>query len=149
MGASMKATSLTCVAALAAVSFSTSGFAADEAPKPVPAAPAAPAPEAPKVYAPTDLEALRMAIGQVVAVEGTIAISGESKSKTVRYLNFTRAYKESAGLVFFVSKGGEEFAMEKLALWVGKKVRATGKLAEFNGALQIEIEKWEQVQEVP
>lgn len=146
MRASMNASSLICVVALASVFFFTASLAADEAPKP---APTAPVPEAPKVYAPTDLEALRGAIGHTVAVEGTIVASGESKSKTVRYLNFTRAYKESAGLVFFVNKGGEAFALEKLAPWVGKKVRATGKLAEFNGALQIEIEKWEQVQEVP
>jgi hypothetical protein len=66
----------------------------------------------------------------------------------VRYLNFTKNYKESLGLVFFVSKGGEAFALEKLTPWVGKKIRATGKVAEHNGALQFEIEKWDQVQEI-
>lgn len=142
----MKVPSLLCAAAFLVLCVASGGLAADETPKPVPA-PAAT--EAAKVYAPIDLEALRMVIGQPVTVEGTLMASGESKAKTVRYLNFTKNYKESVGLVFFASKGGEEFGLEKLNAWVGKKIRATGKLAEHNGALQIEIEKWEQVQEVP
>lgn len=142
----MKASALFCVVVLTVVALSSTGRAADEKPKP---SPAAPAPEAAKVFAPTDLDALRPVIGQIVAVEGTIVASGESKTKTVRYLNFTKNYKESLGLVFFASKGGEEFALEKLTPWVGKKVRATGKVGEHTGALQIEIEKWEQIKEVP
>lgn len=141
----MKVTALVCGAALVAAFLSSSGLAAEVKPQPSSAAPVA---EAAKTYAPTDLDALRMVIGQTVSVEGTIVASGESKTKTVRYMNFTKNYKESLGLVFFVSKGGEEFALEKLTPWVGKKIRATGKVAEHNGALQIEIEKWTQVQEV-
>ncbi len=128
------------------VTLAAAGRAADETPKP---SPETPAPDVAKVFAPTDLAALRMVIGQPAAVEGTIMASGESKSKTVRYLNFTKNYKDSLGLVFFVSKGAEEFTLEKLTAWVGKKIRATGKVAEHNGTLQIEIEKWEQVQEIP
>jgi hypothetical protein len=139
----MKVTAILCSLAIACLA--SAGLAANEAPKP--AAPT-PATEAGKVFAPTDLDALRMEIGKIVTVEGTIVASGESKSKTVRYLNFTKNYRESLGLVFFVSKGGDEFALEKLAAWVGKKIRATGKVAEHNGALQIEIEKLAQVQEV-
>jgi RecJ-like exonuclease len=140
----MKVTALLCGATLAVATHFSTVRAADETPKP-----ATPAPEVAKVYAPTDLDALRPEIGQMVAVEGTIVVSGESKTKTVRYLNFTKNYKESLGLVFFTNKGGEEFALEKLVPWVGKKVRVTGKVGEHNGALQIEIEKWDQVQEVP
>ncbi|MGB8168966.1 MAG: hypothetical protein WCF18_15820 [Chthoniobacteraceae bacterium] len=136
---------LVCIALLLVGTLPLDTFAAAETTKPSATAPPA---EPAKVYAPSDLDALRMAIGQTVAVEGTIVASGESKTKTVRYLNFTKNYKESLGLVFFVSKGGEEFAMEKVAAWVGKKIRASGKVAEHNGALQIEIEKWEQVQEI-
>ncbi len=131
---------------MVAVTLSVTGRAADETPKPSPEPPVA---EVAKVFAPTDLAALRMVIGQPAAVEGTIMASGESKSKTVRYLNFTKNYKDSLGLVFFVSKGAEEFTLEKLTAWVGKKIRASGKVAEHNGTLQIEIEKWEQVQEIP
>lgn len=116
---------------------------------PKPAAAADVSADPSKVYAPTDLDALRAAIGQTVTVTGTIAASGESKTKTVRYLNFTKNYRESLGLVFFVSKGGDAFSLEKLNAWVGKKVRATGKVGEFNGTLQMEIEKLEQLQETP
>ena len=139
------------VAAL--VFLAASAVAAGPTPKPAtpaPPPPATPSPaEAAKVYSATDLDALRGAVGQTVTVTGTIVLSGESKTKTVRYLNFTKNFRESLGLVFFVSKGGEEFALEKLAPWVGKKVSATGKVGEYNGSLQMEIEKWEQVKETP
>jgi hypothetical protein len=103
---------------------------------------------APKKLAPEDLENLRGERGKVVTVEGTIVRSGESKSKTVRYLNFTNNYRDSCALVFFLSKGGDLFAMEKLHAWIGKKVRATGKVSEYGSNVQIEIEKWDQMQEI-
>jgi RecJ-like exonuclease len=137
----MKLNLLLCAAIFSAVCLSSLGRAADETPKPSAA-------DAAKMFSPTDLDALRGAMGQTVSVEGTIVASGESKTKTVRYLNFTKNYKESLGLVFFVSKGGEEFSLDRLSAWVGKKVRATGKVSEHTGSLQIEVEKWDQVQEV-
>lgn len=137
----MKLTPILCSAIFAVAGLSLACRAADETPKPN-------ATDASKMYSPTDLDALRAAMGQTVSVEGTIVASGEAKTKTVRYLNFTKNYKESLGLVFFVTKGGEEFTLDKLTAWVGKKVRATGKVGEHTGTLQIEIEKWDQVQEV-
>ena len=98
------------------------------------------------VLAPTDLTAFREALGTKVAVEGTIVAAAESKTKTVRYLNFTKNYRESVSLVFF--KSGDEFTLEKLSAWVGRKVRATGKVSDHAGALQIEIEKKEQIEEL-
>ncbi len=151
----MNAPALLCVLALAISLVGVSARGEEKVPAaatPVPAAPAAPAPapvDPAKVFTPTDLDALRPVVGQAVVIEGTIIASGESKSKTVRYLNFTKNYKESVGLVFFTSKGGDDFALEKLAVWVGKKVRVTGKLGEHAGALQIELEKADQLQEVP
>lgn len=139
----MKITSLLCATALVVASLVRPALAV-ETPKPTSTTAVT---DAAKVFSPTDLDALRPAIGQTVSVEGTIVASGESKTKTVRYLNFTKNYKESLGLVFFVSKGGEEFALDKLTAWVGKKIRATGKVAEYNGALQIVIEKMDQIQE--
>ena len=141
----MNVTSLLCAAALAVAALSPALRAADEKSKPSPAAPST---DAAKIYSPTDLDALRAAIGQTVSVEGTIVASGESKTKTVRYLNFTKNYKESLGLVFFVGKGADDFALAKLTPWVGKKIRATGKVGEHAGTLQIVIEKWDQVQEL-
>jgi hypothetical protein len=34
-------------------------------------------------------------------------------------------------------------------VWVGKKVIATGKVGEFNGSLQMQIEKMDQLKEAP
>lgn len=96
----------------------------------------------------TDLAALKTRIGQPATVEGTLVKAGQSNSGTVRYLNFTRNIRESITLVFFASKGGEAFALEKLQGWVGKKVRATGPVSEYNGQLQIEIATWDAVKEV-
>jgi RecJ-like exonuclease len=108
----------------------------------------APAAEAGKLYAAKDLNTLRPLVGQEVTVEGTITQSGQNKSKSIRYLNFAKNYNDAVSLVFFVSKGGEAFALEKLTPWVGRKVKATGKLTEYNDRLQIEIAKLEQLKEV-
>lgn len=143
----MKRSSFLRLTALGILLLQTSAFAAEDTPPPEPTP--APAVDPAKVYSPTDLDALRPMLGQPVIIEGTLVASGESKSKTVRYLNFTKNYHESVGLVFFTSKGGDDFALEKLSAWVGKKVRVTGKLGDHSGSLQIEIEKVDQIQEVP
>lgn len=101
-----------------------------------------------RIFVPSDLENLRGVRGQIVTVEGTLVRAGESKSKTVRYLNFTNDYRESLALVFFVGKGGDLFSMEKLHSWIGKRVRATGKVSEYGSNVQMEIERWEQVREM-
>ncbi len=139
----MAARASLCAAAFALV-LACGAVCGAETPKPA-AAPASV--DAANVYSPMDLDALRQAIGRTTTVEGTIVASGENKSKTVRYLNFTKNYHESLGLVFFVSKGGDKFSIEKLGVWVGKKVRATGKVSEYQGALQIAIDDWQQVKE--
>lgn len=116
-------------------------------------APAAPVPvavaAAGKVYAPKDLEALRAVKGQTVIIEGTIVKQGESKTGTVRYLNFTDDYKESVALVFMVAKGAGDFTKEKLTNYVSKKVRVSGAVGEFNNNLQIEIGAFDQLKLVP
>ncbi|RYD84427.1 MAG: hypothetical protein EOP84_05530 [Verrucomicrobiaceae bacterium] len=101
-----------------------------------------------KIYSPEELDNFRGVRGQVITVEGTLARAGESKSKTVRYLNFSQDYRDTLVLVFFVSKGGDAFAMEKLHKWIGKKVRATGKVTEYGSTMQLEIEKWDQLTEI-
>lgn len=142
------------LASLVATILSSASFslAAEKKPaaKPTPTAtPAATPAEPEKVYLPTELEALKPLAGQKITMEGKIERYGESKSKTVSYLNFTQNYRDSVALVFFAGKGGAAFPKEKLMEWLGKRVRATGKLGEFNGNLQIEIEKPEQLQELP
>jgi hypothetical protein len=101
------------------------------------------------IYAPTDLEKLKPLIGKTVKLEGTVAKGGESKSKTVRYLNFSDKIGESVALVFFVNKVGEKFSAERLQGLVGKKIQATGKLSEFSERLQIQIDDEKQIKEIP
>lgn len=121
-------------------------------------APPAPAEEKPavaaeapveKIYAPGDLEALKEQKGKPVVVEGTVAAQGESKSGGVRYLNFSKNFKQTISLVFILSTGGDAFAKEKLAEYVGKKVRVTGVVETYNDALQIKIQKLDQIQVQP
>ncbi len=124
---------------LVALVFTLPAFAEDK-----PAAPAA-SPDAP-VIAATDLEKLREMNGKSVIAEGTVAAQGENNAGTMRYLNFAKKYREALTLVFLVGKGGEEFSKEKLAAFVGKKVRVTGTVSTYNDALQIKIDKLAQIQ---
>ena len=133
---------------LVAVALSAAPLRAEDKP----AAPAPPAPSVPaadKIYAPKDLTALRALKGQTVKIEGTILKQGASKTGTVRYLNFTEHFQESISLVFMVSKGGGDFTKEKLTNYVGKKVRVTGVVGEYNNNLQIEIRALDQLKLVP
>ena len=102
-----------------------------------------------EVFDPKALEALRGKTGQIITVEGTLIRVGESKSGTHRYLNFTKLYRESVSLVFPIEKNPDEFKYDKIKAWVGKKVRATGTLTEYGSDLQMVIEKWDQIVEVP
>lgn len=102
----------------------------------------------PVEVAPKDLEKLRGLRHKLVAVEGRLLRSGESKSGTHRYLNFTNSFRESVSLVFQISKNPEEFSTEKLKAWVGKYVRATGTVTEYGSDLQIMIDSWDQIQEI-
>jgi hypothetical protein len=117
-----------------------------DAPKPAAEAPkAAEAPADAKVYSPTDLATLKPLKGQKIALEGKVANAGANKTQTIRYLNFTPNFKDSASLVFFANSGGGTFTKEKLAEFVGKTVRVTGTLSEYNGALQIRMESLDQM----
>jgi RecJ-like exonuclease len=102
-----------------------------------------------KVYAPNDLAGLKEMTGKTVTIEGKITDQGESKSGTVRYLNFSKNYKDTLALVFILSQGDGNFTKEKLGEFVGKKVRVTGVVSTHNDALQIKIDKLEQIQVQP
>lgn len=106
-------------------------------------------PAAEKIYAPTDLDALRAVLGQTVKVEGTIVKQGESKDAKVRYLNFSENYKETLALVFMVAKGDGDFSKERLTNYVGKKVQVTGAVADYKGSLQIEVRALDLLRLVP
>jgi len=133
--------------ALIALTLSAAPLGAADKPAPAPATP--PAASGEKTYAPKDLEALRAVKGQTVKIEGTILKQGESKTGSVRYLNFTDHFQESISLVFMVSKGGGDFTKEKLTNYVGKKVQVTGVVGEYNSNLQIEVGSFDQLKFVP
>src|SRR3954470_15805361 len=126
----MKITALLAFALSASFAFAAEEKKAAPAAASEPAKPAEPANTATptstdaKVYAPTDLATLKPLKGQKVVIEGTIASSGANKADTIRYLNFTKNFRESVSLVFF----GSKVPKEKLSEYVGKKVRVSGTL---------------------
>ena len=91
------------------------------------------------------MEELKALKGKVVTVEGPIVVQGENKGGTVRYLNFTTNFRQSVSLTFFASAGDGEFTKEKLAEFVGKKIRVNGELTEYNGSLQIKMTSLDQI----
>jgi hypothetical protein len=96
-----------------------------------------------------NLEQLRAHRNAVVTVEGKIERQGESKNGNVRFLDFKKDYREGFVLVFFTWKGDGKFTKEKLAEYLGKKVRATGKLTEYGSTMQIEVTSLDQLQIIP
>ncbi len=77
-----------------------------------------------------------------------MAALGESKAG-VRYLNFTKDYKQSVSLVFLPNAGNGAFTKEKLTEFVGKKIRVTGQLSDRNGAAQIKMTSLDQIKVQP
>jgi type II secretory pathway pseudopilin PulG len=102
-----------------------------------------------KILDAQNLDQLRAHRGEKVAVEGKIERQGESKNGNVRFLDFKKDYREGFVLVFFTWKSDGKFTKEKLAEYLGKKVRATGKLTEYGSTMQIEVESLDQLQIVP
>ena len=135
---------------LVAIALALPVLAEDKTAAPAPATPP-PATAAPdgSVFAPTDLAKLKEMAGKPVVVEGTLTAQGENKTGTIRYLNFSKNYKETLSLVFVVDKGGDQFTSEKLGAFVGKKVRVSGTVGTYNDALQIKIDKLEQIKIQP
>ena len=135
---------------LIALIFTVPALAEDKPAAPAPPTPPpAPAAADVAVIAPNDLAKLKEMTGKPVVVEGTVSAQGENKTATIRYLNISKNYKETISLVFMVSKGGDEFSSEKLGAFVGKKVRVSGTVGTYNEALQIKIDKLDQIQIQP
>jgi hypothetical protein len=121
------------------------GGAQAEPPKPRSAVPVV----AEKVYAPTDLAALRKRLGRRVVIEGKIVATGSSRSGSTSYLNFTANYRDSVSLVFLGSSGANKISKDQLAAFVGKKVHIGGILEERNGALQMRVFELQQLRVLP
>jgi hypothetical protein len=120
--------------------------AATPAPAPAEPAPAA-APEVGPPLSPEDLTALKEKVGSMVAIEGIPVRAAESKSKAVRFLDFAHGAGKAITVVF-VSGKGEAVTLEEVQQYVGKNLRVTGKVTEYNGKPQIAIEQKSQIVEI-
>jgi serine/threonine-protein kinase len=96
-------------------------------------------------YAPDDLEGLRKKLGDRVTIEGRVVASGQNKAKTLYYINFDRNYNKAITLVVRVQKFLEADQEAVLNNMVGKRIRYTGKVSEFQGRLQIFVDDIENV----
>lgn len=101
------------------------------------------------VHAPTDLAKLKPKVNRRVVIEGVIVATGSSRSGATSYLNFTKNYRDSVGLVFLGATVAKDFPKERLAEFVGKKIRVGGLLEERDGALQMRVFYPEQIKVLP
>lgn len=124
---------------------------AEAPPAQTPAVPAPPEtaaadPEAP--FDPANLDLIRQNVGKNIAVRGKIVDFGENKKGTIYYLNFSKNYKDSLALVFFIGTRSEEFTKEGLSKFLDKEIQAKGKIQEYQGAYQMVIETIADLKEV-
>ncbi len=96
-------------------------------------------------YDPRDLDGLRKELGNVVTVEGVVMRWGQNKAKTLYYLNFDPDYDQAITLVVRVQRFLEEDQEAALKGMVGKRIRYTGKVSEFQNRLQIFVDDIENV----
>ncbi len=85
-------------------------------------------------------------LGKEVVIEGTISRVGENKSGTIRFLNFMGSQRGDLSLVFFLEKWEGRLTPEMLNSYLGKKVRVTGRVSEYQGNPQLEIIEATQIQ---
>ena len=101
------------------------------------------------IYAPTDFAKLRPRLNHRVVLEGVIVATGQSRSGSVSYLNFSRNYRDSVSLVFLGAAVAKDFPKERLAGFVGRKIHVGGLLEERSGALQLRVFFPEQIRVLP
>ncbi len=92
-----------------------------------------------------DTAALREHLGQTLTVEGVIVGMNQNQKGDVRYLNFGADYRTSLSLVFLQSDVRKDASTEQLRVFIGKRVRAEGTLAERQGALRLMVDQTRQV----
>ena len=101
------------------------------------------------IYAPTDFARLKPRLNRRVVLEGVIVASGQSRTGSTSYLNFTKNYRDSVSLVFLGASVAKDFPKERLAEFVGKKIHVGGLLEERSGALQLRVFYPEQIRVLP
>ena len=101
------------------------------------------------IYTPTDFAKLRPRVNRRVVLEGVIVATGNSRSGSTSYLNFTKNYRDSVSLVFLGASVAKDFPKQRLAEFVGKKIHVGGLLEERSGALQMRVFYPEQIRVLP
>ncbi len=102
-------------------------------------------PESAMASAPVRDEASLLAkAGQSVTVDGLILGVDSNGAGTIRYLNFEKAGGEMLKLAVDVGPS-KDFSEERIAEFVGKKVRVSGVLTNLDGVPQIEIDSFSQI----
>lgn len=101
------------------------------------------------IYVPTDLAVLRKHLGRRVVLEGKIVATGNSRSGSTSYLNFTKNHHDSVSLVFLGTSGAKGIAKQDIAAFIGKKIHVGGLLEDWNGALQVRVFELAQIKVLP
>jgi len=120
-------------------------------PQPAPQSPAPALPQNPPedgllIFSPSAKEDILEQLGKDIVVEGTISRVGENKSGTIRYLNFSGTQRGDLSLVFFLESWQGALSTEMLDAYIGKKVRVTGRVSEYQGNPQLVITEVSQIQ---
>lgn len=94
----------------------------------------------------TDTAALIAQVGKPVVVEGEIERTGVNKAGTIRFLNFLGTRRGDLTLVFFAERAPAEFTEDRIASYIGKKVRVNGMVTVYDGTPQITIDSFSQIE---
>ena|GEM_PF-960662 len=119
---------------------------------PVEVLPSAPAAESALEYEspfdPSNLSLVQKNVGKTVSVKGKIVDFGENKKGTIYYLNFSKNYRGSLALVFFIGTRSEEFTKENLTKFLEKDVQAKGRIQEYQGGYQMVVDSLADLREI-
>lgn len=103
-------------------------------------------PQADLVLNASDEEALALAIGKNISVQGTVLSVGKGTKDGIRFLDFSSVLDQGfVGVVFPVAYA----ALGPLESYVGKTVRVTGELQKYRAQTQIKILKPSQIEILP
>ena len=99
-------------------------------------------------------EDAREHVGKEVTVEMTVEGGKKISANGPCLLNSMKKFSDPKCLTLAILASGlakyKEIGVEDPSVTLkGKKVRVTGKVQDHNGNLQIEVERWDQVQEIP
>ncbi len=85
---------------------------------------------------------IEAALGKELTVEGTVVRIGETKTRSILFINFEGLTRDGfTAIIRQRTLAGEyvKYDPEFAAAFVGKKVRITGTVSEYRGGFQIQI----------